>query len=689
MKHFFQKSFFVAAIFVLLFSTGFIQAQQEPKKPIILVHGMAGAINWDVMIGNVFTDNWSFIGNSWDDLIKSLEDKGLQKDKDYFIAFYDWRKSNKDSAKNYLKPIIDYAKQISGSDKVDIISHSMGGLVARAYIEGDDYGNDVDNLIMIGTPNLGSSDAYALWEGGYVPENWGKGGSYISAYLWYLNITHKTFSNYQSVHQFIPSIQETLPMYDYLANKDTGEIRPYSLMIEQNNFLAELNQPDKIDLLNQRCKPFYIAGKDQLTVNNIPYVIRSDNENPLWVDGKPDPLTPIRNDEKGDEVVLSESALFGAMPPMPPVPVRLWDFFIPKAYAQSSDEDEYANAEIFSTDHSNLISQSRDLIFQFLNQEPPSMPVFPVPKYKYYLIYMMASPLSLKVISPDGQIISQDVNQIPGAEYTSETNPLGFKMIMIPEPQEGDYKVEAVGLAEGEYHFVSLYLDEQGEHLSQTEGEVTAGEIISYEVPFNPEDAENPNPIIPAEPEDITPPTIIINSPEEKEYLHSEILPIDFQIADDFTDVATTTVQLDNQEFIDNQIDLFFYHLGGHIFKIHAEDNAGNKSEKEINFQVIATVDTLISDIERCYREGWIKNGKIKDSLIRDVEGARKWYNILEKTKEKIKNSKAKERIEEIQAKIILKSFRLRLKVLLKLNLINRQAYNLLMEQADYIINNF
>ncbi len=52
--------------------------------------------------------------------------------------------------------------------KVDIIAHSMGGLVARTYIEsidfygtgyhytGSDYDNDVRNLIMLGTPNQGA-----------------------------------------------------------------------------------------------------------------------------------------------------------------------------------------------------------------------------------------------------------------------------------------------------------------------------------------------------------------------------------------------------------------------------------------------------------------------------------------------------------------------------------------------------
>lgn len=38
----------------------------------------------------------------------------------------------------------------------DIIAHSMGGLVARRYVEGDAYAGGVEHLILLGTPNLGS-----------------------------------------------------------------------------------------------------------------------------------------------------------------------------------------------------------------------------------------------------------------------------------------------------------------------------------------------------------------------------------------------------------------------------------------------------------------------------------------------------------------------------------------------------
>jgi len=63
--------------------------------------------------------------------------------------------------------------------QVDIVAHSMGGLVARAYVEGPEYAGGVDRLIMVGPPNHGAAlagfrmllearEQYYLWR--YEPE---------------------------------------------------------------------------------------------------------------------------------------------------------------------------------------------------------------------------------------------------------------------------------------------------------------------------------------------------------------------------------------------------------------------------------------------------------------------------------------------------------------------------------------
>ena len=68
-----------------------------------------------------------------------------------------------------MKDLIDIVKQRTNKPKVNIIAHSMGGLVARRYVQifGE---NDIDKLIMIATPNKGISSEVSSYCG-YVGEN--------------------------------------------------------------------------------------------------------------------------------------------------------------------------------------------------------------------------------------------------------------------------------------------------------------------------------------------------------------------------------------------------------------------------------------------------------------------------------------------------------------------------------------
>ena len=54
-----------------------------------------------------------------------------------------------------LENAIALAKTATHQSKVILIAHSMGGIVARAYIEGPDYENDVSELFTFGTPHIG------------------------------------------------------------------------------------------------------------------------------------------------------------------------------------------------------------------------------------------------------------------------------------------------------------------------------------------------------------------------------------------------------------------------------------------------------------------------------------------------------------------------------------------------------
>jgi len=81
-----------------------------------------------------------------------------------YIFTYDWRKSNTLSADN-LSAFIENVRVWNSTDKVNILVHSMGGLVTKKYLE--KYGpSKIKKLIFIGTPHLGApKDLYAIATG--------------------------------------------------------------------------------------------------------------------------------------------------------------------------------------------------------------------------------------------------------------------------------------------------------------------------------------------------------------------------------------------------------------------------------------------------------------------------------------------------------------------------------------------
>jgi pimeloyl-ACP methyl ester carboxylesterase len=105
------------------------------------------------------------------------------KQKNYYIFHYDWRQDNVISAAQLADFIDQIQVDYNNPDlKVDIVAHSMGGLISRYYIrygkqdvlEDNDfdkkitmYGGDrVRRVILLGTPNLGSVKTLNLFISG-------------------------------------------------------------------------------------------------------------------------------------------------------------------------------------------------------------------------------------------------------------------------------------------------------------------------------------------------------------------------------------------------------------------------------------------------------------------------------------------------------------------------------------------
>jgi len=113
-----------------------------------------------------------------------------------FLFPYDWRKSNV-LASGLLKTQIETIQSLFPGTKVDILAHSMGGMVAQRYVMDNSSAHHVNKLITIGTPWLGAPKALNVLETGQFLEKWG-----ISACTGSI----KTLAEYfKGMHELIPS----------------------------------------------------------------------------------------------------------------------------------------------------------------------------------------------------------------------------------------------------------------------------------------------------------------------------------------------------------------------------------------------------------------------------------------------------------------------------------------------------
>lgn len=114
------------------------QQQQTGEKPlpVLLVHG--------------YTED-AAVWKKWEDMLRK---DGIQ----FFTVTFKDSDDKCGSAKQHaieLEKMVQVIKEQSGTQKINIVGHSKGGLDARVFLDNTDT-KDVSNLIMIGTPNAGS-----------------------------------------------------------------------------------------------------------------------------------------------------------------------------------------------------------------------------------------------------------------------------------------------------------------------------------------------------------------------------------------------------------------------------------------------------------------------------------------------------------------------------------------------------
>jgi pimeloyl-ACP methyl ester carboxylesterase len=269
----------------------------EKPRPVVFVPGYGSSINFGALsepeTDGSSSSNWHFsrlLTPQYYTLFSWLTANNIP----YKVAYYDWRQTADQNAFLYLKPAIDALKSETGSEAVDIVAHSFGGLVSRAYIQGLAYEGDVDSLIQLCTPNAGSAKAYGVWEGGVLPSDWSALNNLIRLYQYEKRATPMT--SVQVVRSYFRSVRELLPTEPFLMDSLGAR-----MLGQKNTFLTNLNA--HLSDLTARTSVTTIAGSGFETVQTLQVGPPGIGN---WEDGVPLPKQPPTTNA-GDGTVTTAS----------------------------------------------------------------------------------------------------------------------------------------------------------------------------------------------------------------------------------------------------------------------------------------------------------------------------------------------------------------------------------------------
>ncbi len=418
---------------------------EKVPDPVIIVPGIMGS--WNVR------GVWRIdpIFNTYDNLIEALivagykEDTILQDKPTLFTFPYDWRKDNNFTA-GLLKDKIQEVKNITGKSKVDLIAHSMGGLVARSYIQSDDYQNDdIDQIIFLGTPHQGSLESYLKYGGAFFR---GKYGGIQKFYFQIEALLHGHLNLVDYIRLEVPTVEQLLPTFNYLKDKQADsswQLRIYPYNYPRNIFLENLNSEANLVLLKQRSDITNIVSNLGAT-STLEFIKVVSDPNPndnLWQNGYPENLDNNFNSLEGGS----------------------GDGTVP--YKSANSLVNIKVIETVNNDHNSLPTTMQEEIIETLTGKKPTdyfnnVITSTIKRWSFFRVY---SPVDFVVIAPDGKKVGKDftanteINEIADAFYSGFDNDTEF--VLIPNPKDGQYKVQLQAVGQGgDYTLAASFIND-------------------------------------------------------------------------------------------------------------------------------------------------------------------------------------------------------------------------------------
>jgi hypothetical protein len=201
------------------------------------------------------------------------------------------------------------------------------------------------------------------------------------------------------------------------------------------------------------------------------------------------------------------------------------------------------------------------------------------------------SPVDVQIVSPSGKRMGKnfetggEYSEIPGAFYTGSDTEDEF--VTIPNPEDGEYRVLTEGTGEGEWKIETTEIIEDEDGVG---AHASTAELSGMAAPGVPDENKvvlSENQVV-AVPKDVTAPAITIGSPEDKEYLTTESIPVSYSAEDETTAEEDLEISafLDDEPFTEDNIPANTLPAGEHVFRVTATDETGNTGTWETSFTV-------------------------------------------------------------------------------------------------------
>lgn len=394
-------------------------------RKIIILPGMGASWNERAFVlnQNVADDEWKmtpFVKN-YDGLITALETKGLVRGTDFWVWNYDWRRPIADISESLGEFIDDKVGAVS-DQKIDLVGHSLGGIVARTWAQDNPADLRLGKVVSLGSPHYGVVKAYEAWSGASFSDklDWSSIGLKILVMLQKENFE----TDFGTIRSRVPALRDIIPTFDFV--KKNGMVMSVETLETKNLWLSGKNllANDSLFDVFRSIVAVSVPTKEWINLGERSVF---DKVLGVWPDGKPVSFMV----GEGDGTVLKKSAKF--------------------------DEDLGGYDEILAN-HGNMVDRGISEVFEELGL---GVVTDGIDEYDLSdtLVFYLGSPAKTEVRCDDS---------------TPVVDEEGF--VVIKNQNYGVCEVKIEGTDSGIYHLVYGKTDEENSW-RYFEGEIADGQV--------------------------------------------------------------------------------------------------------------------------------------------------------------------------------------------------------------------